>query len=88
MAEVVDRGALGVDALVEHLDDGVAERLDLRALQRADRPQRVDAGDEERLVRVDVADARDSLLVQDERLDGLLALPGLGPQRLGGEVGA
>ena len=36
VAVVVDRCALRVDALLERLDDGVAERLDLRALEAAD----------------------------------------------------
>src|SRR5688572_16291193 len=70
---VVDRRALRVDSLVQRLDHRIAERGDLRAPQRADRPQRVDLRPEERLVGVDVAHAGDPLLVEEERLHRLLA---------------
>ena len=49
--------------------DAVAQRLDLRLRQPVGRPQRVDLGPEQRLVGVDVPDARDPLLVEQERLD-------------------
>ena len=88
VAEVVDRGALRVDAQLERLHHRVAERLDLRPLQRARPAQRVDPRPEERLVGVDVAHARHALLVQEEGLDGLLPPARLRAQGLGGEVGA
>jgi hypothetical protein len=86
VAEVVDGGAARVDALLERLDHAVVERLDLRALQRPDRPQRMDAGAEERLVRVDVAHAGYALLREQEGLDRRPAAAGDRPERLWGEL--
>ena len=85
---VVDRRALRVDPGVQRLHHGVAQRLDLRPPERADRRQRVDAGAPERLVRVDVADPGHALLVQEEGLHGLAPAARLVAQGLGGEVGA
>ena len=69
IAEVVDRRALGVDARLQRLDDRAGELVELGARQRPRRSQRVDARAEERLVGVDVADAGDPPLVEQERLD-------------------
>jgi hypothetical protein len=85
---VVDRGALRVDAQLQRLDHGGAQRLDLCARQLAHRPQWVDPRAKERLVGVDVADAGDPLLVEQEGLDRLLAPAGERAQRVGREVDA
>ena len=85
--EVVDRGAAGVDAELERLHHGVAELGQLRRPQPVDRPERVDPGAEERLVGVDVAHARDPLLVQQERLDRRLPPARQLAHRLRREVG-
>src|SRR2546425_1219419 len=62
MPEVVDRRAAGVDARLERLHDRVAERLELRPLERAHRAQGMNARTPQRLVGVDVAHAGDPLL--------------------------
>src|SRR5918992_110747 len=88
VAVVVDRGALGVYARLERRHHRLPERLDLRALQGAHRPQWMDAGAEERLVGVDVAHARHALLGEQERLHRLLAAAGERTEGVSGEVGA
>ena len=68
VAEVVDRRAVRVDPLLQRLAHGVAQQRPLGARESACLAQRVDLSAEEGLVRVDVADARDPLLVEQERL--------------------
>ena len=58
VAEVVDRRAARREAGEQRLADRDGERVVLRALQRAGRAQRMDARAEQRLVGVDVPDAR------------------------------
>ncbi len=70
VAEIVDRGPARVDARLERLHDRVAQLADLAPSQRPDRPQWVDARAEQRLVGVDVAHARDSLLGEEKGLHG------------------
>ena len=53
---------------LERLDDARVQALDLGAAQPAGRSQRMDARAEQRLVRVDVPDAGDAALVEQERL--------------------
>ena len=69
VAEVVDRGPARVDPFEQRRDDGVAQALVLLEREPPGGPQRVDAGAEEGLVGVDVADARDAALVEQEGLD-------------------
>src|SRR4051812_19959716 len=88
MAEVVDRRTARAEARLERRDDRVAQRGDLAALQRARAAQRMDAGAKERLVGVDVADARDAALVQQQRLDRRAPLARLQVEVLGREVRA
>src|SRR5215208_585978 len=87
VAVIVDRGALRVDSGVQRLDDPLAQRLDLRLAERADRPERVDLRSEERLVGVDVAHSCHALLVEQERLHRLTTPACLLTERLGCEVG-
>ena len=68
-AEVVDRGALGLEPGLQRRDDRVAQRDALRPAEPVRGPQRVQPGAEQRLVGVDVPHARDPLLVEQERLD-------------------
>ena len=75
MAEVVDRGALRLQPLLQRRDDAVAQRRDLLAGEPARRAQRMDPGAEQRLVGVDVADAGDLALIEQERLDRRAADP-------------
>jgi hypothetical protein len=69
VAEVVDRGSLCVDSRLERVLDRVAEPRELGAREPAHGPQRVDFGQEQRLVGIDVAHARDASLIQEPRLD-------------------
>src|SRR4051812_19805136 len=62
VAIVVDRRPFRVDPGGQDLDHRLVELVDLLRLQRADRPQRVDLREPERLVGVDVADPGDALL--------------------------
>ena len=59
----------------------------LLAVDAVRAPQRVDAGAEQRLVGVDVADAGDPLLVEQHRLDRRAAAAGERVQVLAGELG-
>ena len=88
VAEVVDRGAAGVEARLQRRDDGVAQRRDLRALEPARLAQRVDARAKQRLVGVDVADARDPALVEQDGLDRRAPVARLQVELLGREVRA
>src|SRR3954447_4565901 len=87
VAEVVDGGALRLDAELERLHHRVAQRARLLAVDAVGAPERVDARAEERLVGVDVADARDPLLVEQHRLDRGAAVAGQLVQALAGELG-
>ena len=64
VAEVVDRGAARVDAFQQRRDDGIAQASVLLEREASSGAQRVDARAEERLIGVDVADARDAALVE------------------------
>ena len=88
VAEVVDRGAARGEARLKRGDHGVPERRDLRALEQARLAQRVDRGAKQRLVGVDVADARDPALVEQDGLDRRAAVARLQVQVLGRELGA
>ena len=70
VAVVVDRRALVREPRLERLDDARVQALEVGAAQPAGRLQRMDAGAEQRLVRVDVPDAGDPALVEQERLHG------------------
>ena len=77
MAEVVDRGSARVEAGVQRRHDGVAQRGDLRALEPARLAQRVDRRAKQRLVGVDVPDAGDPALVEQDGLDRRAPVAGL-----------
>src|SRR5215218_10807490 len=66
VAVVVDRRAASVDPCLQRGDDGIAQRLQVLGLHRAGGRERVQAGAEEGLVGVDVADAGDLRLVEQE----------------------
>jgi hypothetical protein len=66
VAEVVDRRALGRDPGRERLLDRLPQPLPLRPREPPCLPQRVDPGAEQRLVGVDVPDAGDPALVENE----------------------
>src|SRR4051794_28707902 len=68
VAVVVDRGAAGVDPGLQRRDDPLAQRLQVLRLHRAGGRERVQLSAEERLVGVDVADAGDAGLVEEEGL--------------------
>ena len=87
VAVVVDRGAAVVDPGLQGGDDGVAQRLQVLGLHRAGGRERVQAGPVERLVGVDVADAGDPGLVEQERLQRRRAPGGHRSQRLRRELG-
>src|SRR3954452_1343788 len=87
VAEVVDGRALRRDAELERLDHRVAQGARLLAREAVRAAQRVDAGAEQRLVGVDVADAGDPLLVEQHRLDRRAAADGQRVQVLAGEAG-
>src|SRR3990172_788925 len=70
---VAEGGAAALDAEEEDAAHGGVQRLDLAGAQRRAEAARVDAGGEAGLVGVDVADAGDAPLVEDDRLDGRLA---------------
>src|SRR3954454_22628306 len=67
-AVVVDRGAAGVDSGFQGRHDRVAQRLQVLGLHRAGWGERVQTRPIERLVGVDVADAGDARLVEQEGL--------------------
>ena len=62
-------------ALLEGSDDPTMEAPELPSRQAAGRSPRVDARPEQRLVRVEVAQAGDGPLVQQHRLDWRGAVP-------------
>ena len=65
--EALDAGALVVDAGLKGLEEGRVQTLRLTRPDAPRRPQRVQAGAEQRFVRVDVADAGDPALVREGR---------------------
>jgi len=67
--------ALVGQCLTQHLTDGLVEPLDFFTRQGIRFALGVDARHEEGLVSVDVADASDELLVEQQRLEGSPALP-------------
>ncbi len=60
----------------QHLSNVLVETVDLRVRKRVRRPQRMNIAEKQRFVDVDVAESRDKLLVQQDRLD----LPGPSPE--------
>src|SRR5689334_1853395 len=66
MPEVVDRSALGLDPSRERRFDRIAQPLPLWPGEPPGLPQRVDPGAKQGFVGVDVADARDPALVEQE----------------------
>jgi len=64
-----NRAAPALDRSPQHDPYGTAQRRDLCAAQGRGRPARMDAGSEERLICVDVPNARDTPLIEKERLD-------------------
>src|SRR5206468_11761294 len=63
---IAKAGAAGVDCLIEHRHDRVAQELGLLEGDRRRRPRRIDPGAPERFVRVDVADACDFSLLHED----------------------
>jgi hypothetical protein len=88
VAEIIDRGALGVDAVSQRNLDRLAQRLPLSGLERPRAAKRMDVGTMQRLIRVDVADAGDTTLIEDERFDRSRPAARLSPKVAGGELGA
>src|SRR5262245_34079630 len=70
VAVVAQRGALPRDAAPERPLDPTHERLQLFRLEVACRAQRMEAGPPERLVGIDVSDAGEHALVEDDGLEG------------------
>src|SRR4051794_36778439 len=87
VAIVVDRRAAGVDASLQRRHHRVTQRLQVLGLHRAGGRERVQLCSEERLVGIDVADARDAGLVEQEGLERGRPPRGHLPQRLRGELG-
>ena len=91
---VGERRAAGLDGRSEDLPHGVVEPLDGTGPERGRGRLRVDPGLEERLVGVDIADAGDPRLVEEEALDAAPAPLQDGPElgqvnfkRLGAQAG-
>ena len=66
VTEVVDARAARLDARVQCRDHALAQARVLLAREPAGGPARMDAGPEQRLIGVDVADTGDPALVQQE----------------------
>ena len=66
---VVDRAAAPLDGLRQDRADGLVEASLVGRTQRADAPERVEAGGPQSFVRVDVADSGDERLIEQERLE-------------------
>ena len=71
---VVDRGAAGGNRLAQHADDREVQRVELRRAQPVRRGEWMDLCAPECLVGVDVADAHDAALVEEEALDACSAM--------------
>ena len=84
---VAEGGAAIAQGVVEDASDGAVESLHFRFGQRVGEPLRMDAGGEEGLVGVDVADAGDSALVEEDGLDGRASVRERLLQLRGGERG-
>src|SRR6202023_719878 len=96
VGEVLERGAALGDGAPQHRDGRPGDALPARGTDAAHRARRVDAGGEERLAGVDVAEADDDGGVHEERLHrpappgGLSAQEGAGEsavERLDAEMG-
>src|SRR4051794_13260424 len=81
VAKVVDGGPPGVDARLKGLDQSRPQRLELSTPEGAGLTERMDAGPEQGLVRVDVPPPRDPLLGEQEGLDRSAAAAGQVAQR-------
>src|SRR5690606_21661607 len=66
---VPDGGAALGQGILEHRPDGPVQPGQVGFRQGTCRPRRVDPGSEQRLIRVDVTDARHPPLIQQHRLD-------------------
>src|SRR4029079_9551299 len=84
-AVCVVRRALPRDAGFERLDDPLVQSFELRFPKPPGRAKRMDLCPEERLVRIDVADAGEAALVEQDRLDGRRATARLAREHLGRE---
>jgi hypothetical protein len=87
VAEIVDSRPLGLDSGQQGLLDPLAQRCEPPAGQGPGRPQGMNTGPEQSLIGVDVADAGDPPLVEDERLHGCAAAARHGPQVIERELG-
>lgn len=79
---VAERAAALGDGGVKHLTDALGERVPLAGVEVAGRGERMEPGEEERFVRVDVADAGEDGLVEQDGLDGTGGAAG-GVEQLG-----
>src|SRR5579862_4585036 len=86
VGEVVERGAALRDGAPEHRDGRAGEALPARGSDAAHRACRVDAGGEEGLAGVDVAEADDDAGVHEERLHRPAPAGGLSAQEVAGEA--
>lgn len=71
---VAERAATGCDCAGEDEADGAGEGGELRLGERAGVRVRIDAGAEERFIGVDVADAGEGGLIEEERFDGAVRI--------------
>jgi len=73
VAVVAEGGSSAIDRQREDLADGFSQRANLARRERIGCSQGVNARQPQRLVGVQIADARDEGLVEQERLDAALA---------------
>lgn len=85
---IAQTGATGGDGFVEDIDNSGGKAGDLFALDAAAGAGGVDAGAEERFADVDVAEAGDETLIEEERLGGGGAARKGGGEHGGVEIGA
>lgn len=71
--KVAQRAAAGNDGSGQHVADGAGQAQAVVPRQRIGRARRVDAGQEQRLVGVDIAHAHHHVVVHDHQLDGAAA---------------
>ncbi len=74
VAEVAEGGAAFANTVLEHLDDGGVEELDLLGLEAGAVGLGIDFAEEEGFVGVDVADSGDEGLVEEGVFNGTLAI--------------
>src|SRR5919108_3331940 len=78
---VIDRAAATLDGFCEHEPNRPIEARLVRGLERRDRTQRVQPGQPQCLVGVDVADTGEERLVEQERLEPSLPPADESPER-------